>query len=219
MEKGAPAVGSVEEGVPPEPNSLLAEISVLKPRALAKIAEDRGISEDKIEAADEGTVDGRKAALIALIMDDARAKAEARAAAAEATRLAQQLKDELMSMSAMKISRKAADMGIAEGEIEAADEADDRKAALIALVLQYDAAAHLSAEELQLKAELEAMSAFKISKRATAMGIDEDKIEAADEAEDRQGALIELIMASARKPEAPRAQVPVRVASSPARSL
>ena len=160
-----------EEGVPPDTgDALLAEISVLRPRALSKRAEQMGIDEDLIEAADEGSPMDRKMALINLIVKEARAKEAAEAAAAEVARLAV-LKAELMSMSATKISRKAVEMGIADEDIETADEAPDRKGALVALVLSFETTERLSAEDAQLKAELESMSAMKISKRAADKGL------------------------------------------------
>lgn len=120
---------------------------------------------------------------------------------------------ELRCMKPRALSERAEDMGIAEQEIEAADEAENRKEALIELVLKHDTQQRSSAEDIQLKEELEGMSARGISKRAAEMGIEEAEIEAADEADDRKGALMNLVMTSPHK-SLPGSGVPLSTSSS-----
>jgi hypothetical protein len=107
------------------------DLSALSARALCKHAEDMGIDEDAIDRAD--SMENRKEALIALIKESAEAKA---VAAAVETELAQ-LRAELAPLTARALAKRAEEAGIEGEHIDAADGADDRKAALTDLVVEY----------------------------------------------------------------------------------
>jgi hypothetical protein len=107
------------------------DLSALPARALCKRAEDMGIDEDAIDRAD--SMENRKEALIALIKESAEAKA---VAAAVETELAQ-LRAELAPLTARALAKRAEEAGIEGEHIDAADGADDRKAALTDLVVEY----------------------------------------------------------------------------------
>jgi hypothetical protein len=189
------------------------DLTALSARRLAQRAADMGIDEGEIEAADEA--DDRKKALIALIETKTQEAAAAAAAAAEEEAFAE-LKAELSAMSARKLGQRCAEMGIDEAEIEAADEADDRKEALIGLLLKEQAKRARAAkeEEQQLRADLAQLSALKLAQRCEEMGIDETAIEAADEADDRKAALIDLIVKAAAAKGSAGAQDPAAPAAA-----
>jgi hypothetical protein len=189
------------------------DLTALSARRLAQRAADMGIDEGEIEAADEA--DDRKKALIELIETKTQEAAAAAAAAAEEEAFAE-LKAELSAMSARKLGQRCAEMGIDEAEIEAADEADDRKEALIGLLLKEQAKRARAAkeEEQQLRADLAQLSALKLTQRCEEMGIDETAIEAADEADDRKAALIDLIVKAAAAKGSAGAQDPAAPAAA-----
>ena len=106
--------------------------------------------------------------------------------------------EDLAVLSARKLSQRAAEIGIDEADIEAADEAGDRKAAFIELIekriRESETAAVQEAQLAQLRKELCALSALKLSRRCESVGIADVEVEAADEAEDRKEALISLLL-------------------------
>ena len=109
----------------------------------------------------------------------------------------------LAGMSARELVKRAEAMDIEEEKLAEADEAQDRKAALISLIEQHavDQRAGPDAEGDELRAELLGMNARALTKRAEAMHIDEGKLAEADESEDRKGALIALILAESSSKE------------------
>jgi hypothetical protein len=103
----------------------------------------------------------------------------------------QQQQTELAALSARALARRAEEAGVDDAQIEAADEAADRRGALTALILERHAeqtraeAAKLS----RLRAELAGLSARALARRA-------------EDTADRKAALMELIMGRVQQPAA-----------------
>ena len=108
---------------------------------------------------------------------------------------------ELGGMKVKALKRRAKEVGVDEAQLDDADDADDVKGTVIALIL-----AKLEPEpspadvRLQaLREELGAITSVKaLKKRAKGDGVDESKLEDADDADDVRGAVIELIVEKAR---------------------
>jgi hypothetical protein len=118
------------------------ELSALKLKELRRRAVEAGATEDEIEGAEES--ESVKAALVELVVakeppPDRGAVAEAAkaAAAAAANRMLAALEQELGQLKLKEIRRRAADSGAAEDEIEDAEESEDVRAALVALVVSH----------------------------------------------------------------------------------
>eukprot|EP01047_Picozoa_sp_COSAG01_P073113 COSAG01_NODE_11820_length_1853_cov_2.289624_1_plen_455_part_01 len=97
------------------------------------------------------------------------------------------------ALGALKVSalrKLAIGAGAPESDLEAADDADDTKAALIALIL-----AATPTAEVQLRRELGALPKSALRKRAVAEGACGAALDEADDADDTKAALIELIIA------------------------
>jgi hypothetical protein len=101
---------------------LRPELAALSTRALVRRAEEAGVDDAQIEAADE--VADRRGALTALILGR---HAEQRRAEA--------VKAELAGLSLRALARRAEDMGVGEAQLDVADDAADRKAALMELIM------------------------------------------------------------------------------------
>jgi hypothetical protein len=118
-------------------------LATLSARALLLRAEEMGIDEAAIDAADEA--EDRKGALLELIERWAAVEKEATSStaavtmpAAEADDGLAQLRAELASLSATRLLKRAEEVGdIDEAQIDAADDADDRKQALTALLIAH----------------------------------------------------------------------------------
>eukprot|EP01047_Picozoa_sp_COSAG01_P010534 COSAG01_NODE_447_length_16933_cov_9.983426_15_plen_1797_part_01 len=103
-------------------------LAALSARALVRRAEEAGVDDAQIEAADEAA--DRRGALTALILE--RHAEQTRAEAAKRSRL----RAELAGLSARALARRAEDMGVGEAQLNAADDAADRKAALMELIME-----------------------------------------------------------------------------------
>ena len=182
----------MEEGTPPLEAVLLAELQGMKMRAVQKKAEALGVEEEKLDDAEE------KSEVIALIL----AKVEERRAAAEAARIAR-LKEELGGMKMRALQKKAEELGVDDEKLDDAEQ----KSEVIALILDFvaestpggggeEAAAAARAAEAeaarlaQLKEELGGMKLRALQKRAAELGVDEERL---DEAEEKSE-VIELIL-------------------------
>ena len=120
-------------------------LATLSARALLVRAEEMGIDEAAIDAADEA--EDRKGALLELIERWAAVEKEATSSTAAVTMPAAeadaddglaQLRAELAPLSATRLLKRAEEVGdIDEAQIDAADEADDRKQALTALLIAH----------------------------------------------------------------------------------
>eukprot|EP01047_Picozoa_sp_COSAG01_P071126 COSAG01_NODE_10960_length_2039_cov_2.393299_1_plen_558_part_10 len=106
---------------------LRSELAALSARALVRRAEEAGVDDAQIEAADEAA--DRRGALTALILE--RHAEQTRAEAAKLSRL----RAELAGLSARALARRAEDMGVGEAQLDVADGAADRKAALMELIM------------------------------------------------------------------------------------
>ena len=91
------------------------------------------------------------------------------------------------------LKKRANAAGATEEEIEAAEDADDAKAATVALVVSYEQAAEDPAAAL--REELAALKPSVLKKRARAAGATEEQIEEADDAEDPRAAMVALVLA------------------------
>ena len=96
------------------------------------------------------------------------------------------------------LRKRAAGTEAVEADIEAAEDAEDPTAAMVALILAHEKPSEDPAAKL--RAELEALKPSALRKRAKAAGASEDDIEDAGDAEEPKSAMIALILASA--PEA-----------------
>jgi hypothetical protein len=97
---------------------------------------------------------------------------------------------ELAGMKLSAIKKRAKEVGVDEQRLEEADDADDTKAAVISLIVEQEREGKVA----QLRAELAGMKLSAIKKRAKEVGVDEQKLEEADDADDRKGAVIALIV-------------------------
>jgi hypothetical protein len=98
---------------------------------------------------------------------------------------------ELQGMKGSLLRKRAISSGVSEAELEETDDADDTKAALIKLIL-----ARELADADTARAELLAMKTSLLRKKAIAMGVSPEAIEAADDAADLKAALADLILAA-----------------------
>ena len=182
----------MEEGTPPLEAVLLAELQGMKMRAVQRKAEALGVDEERLDDAEE------KSEVIALIL----AKVEEGRAAAEAARIAR-LKEELGGMKMRALQKKAEELGVDDEKLDDAEQ----KSEVIALILEFvaksapggggeEAAAAARAAEAeaarlaQLKEELGGMKLRALQKRAEELGVDEERLDGAEE----KSEVIELIL-------------------------
>ena len=163
---------SAEEGTPPP----AAELAGLKLSALKKRAKQVGVDEDKLEAADDA--DDVKAAVIAMIVEQ------------EGTAQPVCVEAELAGMKLSSLKKRAKEVGVDEQKLEEADDADDVKAAVIALIVGQEREGKVA----ELRAELDGMKLSALKKRAKEVGVDKQKLEEADDADDVKAAVIALIV-------------------------
>ena len=97
-----------------------------------------------------------------------------------------------MKLSALK--KRAKEAGVDEEKIEDADDADDVKSTVIQLIVAAERGATLE----KLRAELSAMKVTALKKRAKEVGVDEEKLEDADDEDDVKGTVIGLILEQAQ---------------------
>ena len=107
------------------------------------------------------------------------------------------------------LKKRAAELGVDAEKIDEADDADDVKGTIIALIQdavaqaggeEDDAAAKAAAEAARLEAlrkELQGMKPRALKKRAAEDGVDQEQLDEADDADDVSGTLIALIMGKA----------------------
>eukprot|EP01043_Picozoa_sp_COSAG02_P053252 COSAG02_NODE_5854_length_3987_cov_169.941872_4_plen_228_part_00 len=113
---------------------------------------------------------------------------------------AQALREELESLKPRALKKRARDAGVDEGEIDEADDADDVKGTLITLIVDHVAERSRGVAEAAAAAlaqELEGLKPRALKKRAAEEGVDGEKIDEADDAEDVKAALIALILEKA----------------------
>ena len=105
------------------------------------------------------------------------------------------LRSELQKMKVGALGRRAAEAGVDEAALEEAEESADPKAALVELILQCSGATEADPARAALRAELLRLKLGALGRRAIAEGVDEPLLEEAEDSEDPQAAIIELILA------------------------
>ena len=107
------------------------------------------------------------------------------------------LRSELGMLKLSALRKRAAATDAAETDLEAAEDAEDPKAAMIALIRAREKAAADPAAEL--RAELESLKPSALRKRAKAAGAEDEAIEEAGDADDAKSAMVALILAQPRR--------------------
>ena len=168
-------------------SSLRKELGELRLMALQKRATGAGVSDEALESAMESP--DPKAALTDLLL--------ARNTSAEGSEdVAQEaLRDELKGLTLMSLQKRVAIAGITGDELEDAMEADDPKAATIQLLLAHEAARSTNApDRAELESELAKLKVKALKKRARAAGVDEERLEDSDDADNPKAIVIALIV-------------------------
>eukprot|EP01045_Picozoa_sp_COSAG04_P006490 COSAG04_NODE_320_length_16877_cov_26.485401_1_plen_4766_part_00 len=159
-----------------------AQLEMEKPSALKRRARALGAAEAEIEEAEDA--EDRTAAMVELVLKHEPAAAQL----PSPDDRGQALRAELDSAKPSELRKRAAAAGATEEEIDEADDVDDPKAALIALVLEREGARGDPMEALR------SLKPSALRKRAAAAGVSGDEIEEAEDAEDPKAALIALIL-------------------------
>jgi DNA-binding transcriptional regulator YhcF (GntR family) len=180
-------MASAEEGVPPKAAS---ELASMKLRELILHAAELGISEAELDVAEDQA--DHKGAVIDLIT--------AKTAVADPqSKLIASLREELSNMKLTGLVMRAQKSGVSEEQLDAAEDADDFKSAVTELIIAKetsDAQVSEDADPIEvLRAELSAMKLTQQLIRAAAAGATEGEIEAAEDADDFNTAMTELIIA------------------------
>ena len=131
---------------PREP-ALRAELCRLTITKLIKRAETAGVSEELLETAED--TNNHKGAVINLILEK-ELEATDGALAAEVLRL----RVELSTMKITKLIKRAAGSGVSEEDLEAAEDEDDHKGALIELIVRTELASSVLSSEPPRKTQL-----------------------------------------------------------------
>eukprot|EP01052_Picozoa_sp_SAG31_P018719 SAG31_NODE_1338_length_8731_cov_14.189643_1_plen_1748_part_10 len=165
---------------------LQQELQGLRLKELRKRAREAGIDADELE--DARDADDPKAAVIELLMSHVETSApEVDNDTA--------LRQELEGLRLKELRTRAREAGVDADELEEAIDADDPKAAVIALLMAYDeASAPVSGNDAALRQELEGLRLKELRRRAREAGIDADELEDAIDADDPKAAVIELLM-------------------------
>ena len=200
------------EAVPAEDSQaaeLRAELSKLKPSALRKRARADGVGEDALEEA--GDSDDPKPAIIELILAAQKSdEDDVKGTAIDIVEAEQSLGDnklraELEGMKLKALKKRAKDVGVDKEKLEDADDADDVKGTVIDLIVEAEPTALPDNNQL-LRVELEGMKPKALKKRAKEEGVDEEKLEDADDADDVKAAVIGLILERVKESSASEAR-------------
>ena len=169
------------------------ELQGLKLSALRKQATALGADEVDMDTVDDS--DDQKSALIELVIaKQPPSAADARGAKTRALRI------ELQGLKLSELRKRATAAGADEDDMDAVDDSDDQKSALIELVIAKQppsAANACSAKTEALRIELQGLKLSALRKRATAAGADEDDMDAVDDSDDPKTKLVELVIAKA----------------------
>ena len=112
----------------------------------------------------------------------------------------QALRAELESLKPRALRIRAVADGVSAETVDGADDAEDVKAALVAMILHHNEScwkypAHQEAQErAQLRLELSALRPRALRVRAAEMGIDDEVVDGADDADDVKEALIRILL-------------------------
>ena len=121
-----------------------------------------------------------------------------------------ELRTELSAMKVKELKKWARELDVVVEKLEDADDADDVRATVIELIVEAVAAHPASASDHDraaaaqqaLESELSKMQVKALKKRARAVGVDEELLDDADDAEDTKTAVIGLIVAKELAPHA-----------------
>ena len=103
------------------------------------------------------------------------------------------LRAELAALRIKALVQRAEAVGVSEEDLNAAEDADDFKAALVTLIVVQTAASGGPRRE-DVRAELKKLKLRSLKKRAAAAGVAEEALEAAKDADNYMDAIIELIV-------------------------
>ena len=187
--EGVPPVARAATAAPKPPptfrstQSLVVELEALGIGTLSRRAEAAGADEDCLLAAQDGN--SPKAALIALIVELTPADP------------LETLKLELSVLGIGTLSKRARESGVDDTHLLEAQDSEDPKPAIIALILENSAPAPDPVAMLRL--ELEGMGIGTLSKRAKAEGVDEQRVMEAQDSDEPKPALLELILDAVKK--------------------
>ena len=103
------------------------------------------------------------------------------------------LQSELLGMKLTALKKRARSAGVDEDDLDAVDDSDDIKQAVIRLIVAAEVDRSRGDREA-LRAELAAMKLTALKKRARQEGVDADALEEVDDADDIRAAVIGLIL-------------------------
>jgi hypothetical protein len=183
--------------------ALQAELAPLKLKALKERARAVGVSDDALADADDA--DDVKRSVMDLIMVMNLEAVTQGSAAATATSVytpadysaATAVRKKLKDMRLKDLRKKAKDLGVDEDTLEDALDADDSKAAVIALIIDASEAADRDVKQCpqkELLLELQGLRLKELRKRARDAGVDADSLEDTTDSDDPKAAVIELLM-------------------------
>eukprot|EP01045_Picozoa_sp_COSAG04_P003348 COSAG04_NODE_135_length_23774_cov_40.993918_11_plen_2893_part_00 len=167
--------------------TLRAELEGLKLSAIAERGKAAGASEAEIEEAHDA--DDAKAAMIDLVLAHQEAEEQR-----DDDVLAAPLRAELEGLKISALRKRAKEVGAADKDVDEAGDAEDAKAAMIALIL---------ANEGGAAAKLASLKPSALRKRAKATGVADEEIDAAGDA--GKSALVSLILAHEKQAKDPLA--------------
>ena len=170
--------------------ALRKELDGLRLKDLRKKAKEFGVDEDTVE--DALDADEPKAAVIALILNASEVADDS------ASQLAQReaaLLSELQGLRLKELRKRARDAGVDGELLDDATDADDPKAAVIALLMTLCKPPAADDGAAALQTELEGLSPKELRGRAKAANVDADDLDDAIDSDDPKAALIALLLA------------------------
>jgi hypothetical protein len=109
--------------------------------------------------------------------------------------------EQLQSLKLSSLKKRAVAAGAILEDLEAADDTDDIKAAVIELLWAAEQSSALAAAD-GLRDELQGLKLSVLKKRAATAGVSQQDLEAADDADDIKGTVIELVLKVSANPRA-----------------
>eukprot|EP01051_Picozoa_sp_SAG22_P002547 SAG22_NODE_115_length_19315_cov_10.458368_8_plen_775_part_00 len=166
------------------------ELTPMKMSALRKRALAVGLSADDVDAVDDS--DDPRAALVELIVAATGGGAE------DDAEKSLQLREELSQLKMSALRKQARGTDVNEEAVDAVDDSDDPRAALVELIVAATGggAGDDAEKSLQLREELSQLKMSALRKRARGTDVDEEAVDAVDDSDDPRAALVELIVVS-----------------------
>ena len=158
----------------PAPSGMAGELRSMKLTSLIARATAAGVGEEQLEDAEDEA--DPKEAVIKLIL-----------ATSDKSGQTSTLRAELSTMKITTLFKRARAVGVSDEELEAAEDEDDDKGAIIELIIGRAVDGSDKAEEAALHAELSSMKLTKLMQRAAAAGVNEQELEAAEDEDDDKG--------------------------------